>query len=185
PSANEIVALKQHGVSDEIVTAMLMRGGEMRAQAAQGAPSATPAPTALSASTAPYADGAQAAVTAPYANPAPEYADGYPYYSSYPYYGYGYLWPYYSWPYYSYAWWPSWGWWGWGWWGGGFCGSWCGSHGSWSCHHFPFHNGIHGWAHSGGVHGTGSGQPWSTTGHATSAQGFHATGQTAGTMSTH
>src|SRR5690349_8417938 len=47
PSANEIVALKQHGVSDDVLTAMLVRGGEMRAQSAQGAPSASPAPTAL------------------------------------------------------------------------------------------------------------------------------------------
>jgi hypothetical protein len=176
PSATEIIALKQHGVSDDVLTAMLVRGGEMRGQAGQvsapPADSAATAPATPSNSMAPYADGAQP-VTAPNANSYPEYGYGYPNYGYYPYYGYGYLWPYWGWGWgwYSAAWWPWWG-------GGGYCGSWCGFHGSFCCNHFPFHD--HHDGHGGGIHGSGSGHSGSMTASATSGQGFHA----AGTMTT-
>src|SRR5690242_4630663 len=38
PTASEIVALKERGVSGEIIVAMLQRGGEIRTQALQAAP---------------------------------------------------------------------------------------------------------------------------------------------------
>src|SRR6266568_860276 len=36
PNANEIIALKQRGMGDDIITALIQRGGEVRAQAMQG-----------------------------------------------------------------------------------------------------------------------------------------------------
>lgn len=93
PNASEIIALKQRGVPDEILTAVLQRGAEVRAQAVQ-APSPAP-PT-------------QAAVAAPYNPPYDPYAYGYPdyggpYYAGYPYdYGYPYNYWWYS---YGYPWW--------------------------------------------------------------------------------
>ena|SRR2546422_9116603 len=53
PNANEIIALKQRGVGDDIITTLIQRGGEVRAQAMQGAttPTAT-APAVPYASTA-------------------------------------------------------------------------------------------------------------------------------------
>jgi hypothetical protein len=103
PSAADIIALKQHGVPDELVTALMQRGAEVRDQlAAQTtAPPTTPAMPAQSypsdyAATAPsngYSD---------YAN----YGYGYPYYSyGYPYYGYGYPYSYWNYSYpYAYYW---------------------------------------------------------------------------------
>src|SRR6266566_3053798 len=44
PNANEIIALKQRGMGDDVITALIQRGGEVRAQAMQGgamAPAAT------------------------------------------------------------------------------------------------------------------------------------------------
>src|SRR6266446_4794681 len=44
PNANEIIGLKQRGLGDDIITALIQRGGEVRAQAMQGgamAPAAT------------------------------------------------------------------------------------------------------------------------------------------------
>lgn len=110
PSATEIIALKDRGVGPEILTAMLQRGAEVRAQsmrAAQAAPNAVapqnypgvanpypPAPTYGYGSQPVYSDST-------YSYPASSYA--YPYYSyGYPDYNYGYgyygcAWPYY-WP---------------------------------------------------------------------------------------
>jgi hypothetical protein len=109
PSAAEIIALKNRGVGPEILTAMLQRGAEVRAQAtrlAQGAGSPA-APRAAPAVTGPYApaydNSTQPAYPqSTYVYPATTYV--YPGYSySYPAYYYGgYDWGY-SWPWY----WPS------------------------------------------------------------------------------
>ena len=119
-TADQIIYLRQQGVSDAVVNAMLNqpRAGVMAAPT-------TPAPQPV-ASTA-YAEPASTATVAPtvtYVQTAPQtvyYAD--PYY--YPAYGYGYYPPVAL----------SFGWgWGGGWHGGGYCGGWHGGgHGGW--HH--------------------------------------------------
>ena len=100
PSATEIIALKDRGVGPEILTAMLQRGAEVRAQsmrAAQGAQ--RPSPGAVN----PYApaqgyDSSTQPVYPNYAYSYPAYAYDYPLYvGAYPAYGYGYSWPY-LWP---------------------------------------------------------------------------------------
>jgi hypothetical protein len=96
PSASEIIALKQRGVPDELVAALLQRGAEVRAQAVsagQLAPATAPvSPPAY----APYA-----ADMAPYASDYYDY--GSPYYAGYTY---GYPYPYNYWWYnYGYPWW--------------------------------------------------------------------------------
>jgi len=98
PTASEIIELKQRGVPDELVTALIQRGAEVRTQLAQAQPStpmASPNPT----QTPGYASD--------YPMTAPD--SSYPYYAGYgygyPYYGYGYGYPYnYWWNTYSY--WP-------------------------------------------------------------------------------
>ena len=92
PNASEIIALKQRGVPDEILTALLQRGAEVRTQAVQSMQAMPPE---------------QAPVAAPYNPPYDPYAYGYPdygspYYAGYPYYGYPYN---YSWYSYGYPWW--------------------------------------------------------------------------------
>jgi hypothetical protein len=92
PTAAEIIALKQRGVPDEIVTTLIQRGAEVRAQIAQSAQANAPL--------TPPAGGMAPAYG--YGNATPEdvypyYADygyGYPYYASYPYYGYPYSYNY-------------------------------------------------------------------------------------------
>jgi hypothetical protein len=100
PSATEIIALKDHGVAPEILTAMLQHGAEVRAQSMRAAQAA---PNAAASQISPGA-------VNPYA-PAPGYDYGaqsvypnsvysYPAYSyayDYPAYNYGYSWPFY-WP---------------------------------------------------------------------------------------
>ena len=110
PSATEIIALKDHGVGPEILTAMLQRGAEVRAQsmqAAQAAPSAV-APQAYPGAANPYAPAPGYDYSA---QPVyPNYAYSYPAYSyAYPSvrrtvsgYGCGYAWPYF-WPSLSFA----------------------------------------------------------------------------------
>src|SRR5438094_6619934 len=84
PNANEIIALKQRGVGDDIITGLIQRGGEVRAQALQGgaiAPAAT-------APAVPYGNKAAYEYGAPQPYP---YADGYPAsydYAAYPYSNY-------------------------------------------------------------------------------------------------
>ncbi|MEY2428048.1 MAG: hypothetical protein QOJ40_933 [Verrucomicrobiota bacterium] len=118
PAVNEIIALKERGVSPVILTAMLQHGGEVRAQMAQASTSA-PAPASNPYSTA----------TTPYpATPAYDYgvqpAYSYdPYAYSYPAYGYSYY------PYYGYDW-------GWPFIGAAFDLGWCGRG--------PFHHGFGG-----------------------------------------
>src|SRR6266481_1360602 len=95
PSVSEIIALKGRGVSDDILTALLQRGAEVRDQATQGNVRAgSPAPSA------PYGTGPAYGTQPvyPYAEPYPEYAYDYPSYypyypDSYSYWGaYGYPW---------------------------------------------------------------------------------------------
>src|SRR6516164_1030360 len=43
PTASEIIALKQHGVPDELIATVLERGGEVRTQFAQAATQSAPA----------------------------------------------------------------------------------------------------------------------------------------------
>jgi hypothetical protein len=95
PTASEIIALKERGVSDDIVTALLQKGAEMRAQLARSMQStAQPAPLTPQEPVAPAYD-----ATAPYAYP--DYAD---YGFGYPYYGFGYS----AYPYYSSFYWNTW-----------------------------------------------------------------------------
>src|SRR5256885_16893798 len=91
PSVNEIIELKQRGVSSVILTAMLQHGGELRAQMAQ-VNSTVPAPNPYPGTATPYPAtpaydyGAQPVYSYdPYAYSYPAYG-----YSYYPYYGYGY-----------------------------------------------------------------------------------------------
>jgi hypothetical protein len=106
PTASEIIALKQRGVPDEIITSLLQRGAEVRTQMAQAAFQAN-APLTPPAGPAPYGNGYGAAAPD---DSYPSYADygyGYPSYASYPYYGYPYNYWYNSWypwfysPFYS------------------------------------------------------------------------------------
>jgi len=115
PTANEIIALKDRGVSAEILTAILQRGGEVRAQAQRAgvAPAAEAAPRPSSTAAGPvyapaYVPGAAPAYPAySYTYPAvqyvyPSYSYGYPAY--YPWYSsYNWGWPYY-WPSFSFYW---------------------------------------------------------------------------------
>src|SRR5439155_24546142 len=136
--ASEIIALKQRGVGDEIITALIQRGGELRAQAGQGA-----APRAAPASAPVYDYGAQPAVYPEYAGGYLYYSYGYPTYAYSSYYDYGYpwaaYWPYYSWPYFGFGFYPF----------------FCGFHHSWGCHHFPFSGHHNFFPHSGGIHAFG------------------------------
>src|SRR5437870_5084594 len=70
PNASEIIALKQRGVGDDIMTTLIQRGGEVRGQAMQiGRTPASTAPAVPYGNTAAYDYGAP--------QPYP-YADGYP-----------------------------------------------------------------------------------------------------------
>jgi hypothetical protein len=113
-SATEIIALKDHGVGPDILTAMLQHDGALRAQAVAPAPTVAQAvPVEVGPSAPAYDYSAQVAPPAyTYAYPDVSYA--YPSYAySYPYYCYGnYNCGYYSpwyWPSYSYGCYPYWG----------------------------------------------------------------------------
>src|ERR1017187_9552530 len=105
PSATEIIALKDRGVAPEILTAMLQRGAEVRAQsmrAAQAAPNAA-VPQISPGAVNPYAPapGYDYSAQPVYPN-YPNYTYSYPAYSydypsyayGYPVYGFGYSWPF-------------------------------------------------------------------------------------------
>ncbi len=96
PSATEIIALKSQGISDDLVTAILQRGAEVRTELAKT--QSTPPPAAAAPYSPTYSSSGYG-----YDYPSADYsyADyGMPY--GYPY-GYGYGWgpPYYGYPYYS------------------------------------------------------------------------------------
>jgi hypothetical protein len=155
PNAAEIIALKEHGVSSDIIVAMLQRGGELRGQAAQAA---TMQPQM---GTPPYRPGAAPAEQYGTEPAPPNYSDypsysypdysyAYPYYSG-GYYGYGYGWPYYSyWPSFYCGFYPYWGW------GHGYCGYY--NHGHYYGHYYghsvAVHNGSSVAVHNGSVHGS-------------------------------
>lgn len=142
-NAAEIIALKDRGISSEILTAMIQRGSELRRQAAQNvqpspnaAAQAAPPPMANPYAPAPAYDyGVQSAYPG-YAYSYPAYSYSYPDYSYYPNYSYyPYYWPSYSVGYlgggyyggfgYGYGWpscWPSAYWGAWPYRGYGYCG---------------------------------------------------------------
>lgn len=102
PTAKEIIALKDEGVPAEILTAMLQRGAEVRAQsmlAAQAVPNAA-APQIPPGTVNPYAvapgyDYSAQPVYPNYTYSYPAYAYDYPSYAyGYPAYSCGYSWPY-------------------------------------------------------------------------------------------
>ena len=141
PSATEIIALKDHGVRSEILTAMLQHGAEVRAQAmrAARAPGGNPAPQVPPATGNPYAptyDTGAPLVSPSYGAVYPEASYVYPAYSyDYPisYYGWyngGYGWPWY-WPSFYVGCYPY----------GGYCGS---SH-CYSGYRYPYYYGGHGY----------------------------------------
>jgi hypothetical protein len=112
PSASDLIALKNHGVPDEILTAMLERGAQVRSQIAQSLQKpAAAAPTYAAPTTAPTMapEATYASYPSDYSSYGAPYADysyGYPYAYSYPYNYWWYGYPYYSfssfWPYCGY-----------------------------------------------------------------------------------
>jgi len=118
PSAEEIIALQQSGVSDDIISAMLQRGGEIRAQARaamayQGGAAPPPYPAANPYAPTPAYPGNDYGTTPAYpgydygtATTYPDYSYDYPAYAygyGYPDYGYGYGYPWgvgFDWPFY-------------------------------------------------------------------------------------
>ena len=93
PTATDIIALKDRGVGDDIVTALIHRGGEVRAAEAAAIQPDSPAPYR----TAPAYGTSVAPPSYPYVlSDYYNYADyGYPWYSSY---GYPYSYSWYGWP---------------------------------------------------------------------------------------
>jgi hypothetical protein len=150
PSATEIIALKDQGVSSDILTAMLQHGAEVRAQSIRAvqAAQAAAAPQSVPGAANPYAP---APAYDPSAQPVyPNYVVSYPDYSYaysapvYPAYGYSSSWPS-CWPYFSfglgcYPW-------------GGYCGYPYGGCG----YHYPYYCGNHGSGYYYGNHGYYSG----------------------------
>ena len=146
PSATEIIALRDHGVAPDILTAMLQHGAEVRAQAMRAASAAAnaPAPQAPSGAANPYAPaydyGAQPLYPG-YAYPATSYV--YPSYSydypSYYYGGYG--------GYCSPWWWPTFGF--------GYypCGGYCGYPYRYCGYGYPYYYGGRGYGYYHGSRG--------------------------------
>ncbi|HTV42717.1 MAG TPA: hypothetical protein VMF08_19290 [Candidatus Sulfotelmatobacter sp.] len=147
--ASQIVYLKQNGVSEAVINAMLNQrtamgqqqqqaqmpppGSDQSAGAYQGAVAQPSSPAPSTTYVVPDSQ------TANYNSWASQYYY-YPYYSYYPYYGY---------PYYSYGWyWPYWGW-------GGYRG--WGYYGGYHGYYGGFHGGFHGSVGGGGFHGGGGG----------------------------
>ena len=138
-NADQIIYLRQQGVSDAVLSAMLN-------QPRAGMPMpATPAPVAASD----YAEQASPTTVAPPVTYVPSIPDTTYYSEPYVYYTSPYYYP-------AYAWYPSvtdcygWG----GGWRGGWHGGWRGSAPVWGG---GWHGGWHGSAPSGGWHGGGSG----------------------------
>ena len=119
--ANQILYLKQQGVSDRVINAMLNQRSRMAAaQTAPQSPAASSAPTATVV--APTTPAPLVSSSSVYVIPDTQTYDYYTYY--YPNY----------YPYYGYYWWPpvtfSFGWYGGGW-HGGYYGGWHHSGGRW------------------------------------------------------
>jgi hypothetical protein len=99
PGASEIISLMQRGVPADVLTALLQRGGELRAQAATT--SQPPFVQTAPAPEAPVPAYSYDYGSEPYSVDStyyPAYGYGYPYYDNYNYgwYNYGYPWPFYS-----------------------------------------------------------------------------------------
>ena len=105
PSATEIIALKEHGVGPELLTAMLQRGAELRAESTRAAaPAPNPvAPQVMPGAVNPYApvyDYSPPPVYQSFTYPSSLYVSPSYSYASPVYYGgydFGYSWPWY-WP---------------------------------------------------------------------------------------
>jgi len=155
-NADQIIYLRQQGLSDAVISAML---NQPRAGVALPLPSTpAPAPVAYSAYAAP-ASTATVAPAATYVQTAPETT-----YYAQPYYAQSYYsQPYYYNPYYyspGYAWYPSVAvGWGWGWGGRGYYGGYSGGWGGYGGgrHGGGFGGGGHGGGHGGGFGGGGHG----------------------------
>ncbi len=138
--ANQIIYLRQNGVSDPVITAMLNQPKPPTAPAQAPAAASSynvPAPTTA----APPVDYSAVADSSAAVAPSVTYVQTYPsYYYSQPYYSYPY--------YYGYGWYPGvtigWG----GYYGGGWRGGWHGGGGG---------GGWHGGGGGGGWHGGGGG----------------------------
>ena len=150
-NASQIVYLKQSGVSEAVINAMLNQSTAMAQQQQQQQAQMPPPGSDQSA-------GAYQGAVAQPSSPAPSsvyvvpdsqtanynsWASPYWYYPSYSYYPY-----YYSYPYYSYGW--GWPYWGWGW--GGYRGY--GYHGYYGGYHGYYGGGFHGSFGGGGFHGS-------------------------------
>jgi hypothetical protein len=140
PTANEIIALHERGVSSDLITAMLHRGGELRAQARSAQPvaqaPAAPPPAAYPAAPPVNYGYPDQTVYPAYSYGDYAYGDAYPDYAVYPgssvSLGFGWGWPYYGagwgWPGYGYrSGWPSYRY-GYGSYGHRYGGAWGGSH---------------------------------------------------------
>ena len=105
PTATEIIALKDQGVPPEILTAMLQRGAEVRAQSMRAAAAAQPGyPQVVNPSAPVYDYGIQPAYPS-YPDSSPVSAYTYPAYSyGYPGYDYGLCDYGYGWPSFISAW---------------------------------------------------------------------------------
>ena len=136
PSATEIIALKGRGVGPEILTAMLQRGAELRAQSMRAAPQHNPGAAARYASAPAYSYSPQPVCPDyPYSYPVSSYA--YPSYAyGYPDYNYGYNYYGCSWPYYG----PS----------LGFSFG-CYPYGGYGGYRYPYWGGGYGHGHYGGT----------------------------------
>ncbi len=144
--ANQIIYLRQQGVSDAVITAMLNQPKPAVASAPAPADYSTvPAPTTPAPQVAAPSDGSSATYssTATVA-PTVTYVQTAPTYYSQPYY-YPYYYPYYGYYYPGVS--IGWGWYGGGWRGGGWRGGggWHGGGGGW-------HGGGGGWHGGGGGH---------------------------------
>jgi hypothetical protein len=181
-SANDILYLRQQGVSDTVLTAMLTQPRANVAMASSYSQAAAPAPQysepapqysapapAAGPDTSTYGYDAAPAAPVTYVQSAPT---TYYYPSSY-YYPYSYY-NYPSYSYYGYYGWPRpWYGWGWGWWGGGWHWG-AGWHGGWNT---GWHGG--GWG-GGGFHGVVGGGFHGSAGvssfHGGGGGGFHGGG---------
>ena len=114
PSAEEIIALNQHGVPSDIVNAMILRGAMLRSQPTPAQPVVQTAPAPAPAQTTPATPDYFYVYPGPATAPAytPAYEPSYPYVETYPtYVGYPYYYPTYNyvsvglgWPlYYNYG----------------------------------------------------------------------------------
>jgi hypothetical protein len=163
PTAQEVIMLKDHGVSDDVIKAMLAHGSHLREQRAPAPASVplmaaqNPAPQAPApASPAPaYSEYPGYTSTTPYYAYDPSYAYASPTYYPYTYaYSYPYYYPYYS---VSLGW--YWPWWGYrGYYGGhGWAGSYRPGYGAWHGYGYGYHGGGPVYPHVGvSVHAGGS-----------------------------